>query len=148
MHLRVLQNIDGIYLTEETCKPEILEILTNDSDKSSIFWLNYQDHNGRNVETEKKIWIQHFAVDKDTGIGKSDFQFKLHLNERPTFELSEWMRNDLFMELWETRPKLIEKRNEETMEIVKEVVLDSSNFPVVESKCRGVSFLLSINPFI
>ncbi len=27
MHLRVLQNIDGIYLTEETCKPEVLEAL-------------------------------------------------------------------------------------------------------------------------
>ena len=27
LHLRVLQNIDGIYLTEETCKPEILEAL-------------------------------------------------------------------------------------------------------------------------
>ena len=27
LHLRVLQNIDGIYLTEETCKPEILETL-------------------------------------------------------------------------------------------------------------------------
>ena len=27
LNLRVLQNIDGIYLTEETCKPEILETL-------------------------------------------------------------------------------------------------------------------------
>ena len=27
LHLRVLQNIDGIYLTEETCKPEVLEAL-------------------------------------------------------------------------------------------------------------------------
>jgi hypothetical protein len=30
LHLRVLQNIDGVYLTEETCKPEILETLQND----------------------------------------------------------------------------------------------------------------------
>jgi hypothetical protein len=27
LHLRVLHNIDGVYLTEETCKPEILETL-------------------------------------------------------------------------------------------------------------------------
>jgi hypothetical protein len=27
LHLRVLQNIDGIYLTEETCKPEVLEAI-------------------------------------------------------------------------------------------------------------------------
>ena len=39
LQLRVLNNIDGIYLTEETCKPEILETLTLDSDKSSTFWL-------------------------------------------------------------------------------------------------------------
>lgn len=50
------------------------------------------------------------------------------------------MRNDLFMELWESRPKLVEKRNEETMEMVKEVTLDSNtNLPIVETKVRGVS---------
>jgi hypothetical protein len=79
-------------------------------------------------------------VDKDTGIGKTDFQFKIRLTERPTIELSEWIRNDLLMELWETRPKLIEKRNEETMEMIKEVVLDGNNVPVVETRCRGVNF--------
>jgi len=142
LHMRVLQNIDGIYLTEETCKPEVLETLANDSDKSSIFWLSYQNHLGQQVKTEKKVWIQHFAVDKDTGIGKTDFQFKLRLNERPSFELSEWMRNDLFMELWETRPKLVEKRNEETMEMIKEVVLDTNNIPVIETRCRGVSSVI------
>ena len=30
LHLRVLQNVDGVYLTEETCKPEILETIVND----------------------------------------------------------------------------------------------------------------------
>jgi hypothetical protein len=140
LHLRVLQNIDGVYLTEETCKPEILETLANDSDKSSIFWLTYNDHRGNPVETEKKIWIQNFAVDKENGIGKTDFGFKVRLNEAPTYALREWMRNDLFMELWESRPKLIEKRNEETMEMVKEVTLDSNtNLPIVETKVRGVS---------
>lgn len=44
LNLRVLSNIDGIYLTEETCKPEILETLTNDQDKSSVFWLRYYNH--------------------------------------------------------------------------------------------------------
>lgn len=135
LHLRVLQNIDGVYLTEETCKPEVLETLANDSEKSSVFWLSYTDHHGKKVETEKKVWIQHFSVDKDTGIGKTDFGFKIRLNEAPTFDLSEWMRNDLFLELWETRPKLVDKRNEETLEIVKEVLVDSqTNIPVIETK--------------
>jgi len=57
LHLRVLNNVDGIYLTEETCKPEVLETLTQDSDKSSTFWLRYKDHQDNIVETEKKIWI-------------------------------------------------------------------------------------------
>jgi len=42
------------------------------------------------------------------------------------------------LDLWETRPKLVEKRNEETMEIVKEVVLDANNIPVIEKRHRGV----------
>jgi len=48
----------------------------------------------------------------------------------------------LVLELWETRPKLIEKRNEETLETVKEVVLDSNQVPVIEKKQRG---LIKIN---
>jgi len=52
------------------------------------------------------------------------------------------MRKDLVLELWETRPKLVEKRNEETLEMVKEVVLDANNIPVIEKRSRGVRFLL------
>jgi hypothetical protein len=99
----------------------VLEGLTNDAEKSSVFWVSYTDQRGEKVESERKVWIQHFAVDKEAGIGKTDFGFKIRLNEAPTYALREWMRNDLIVELWETRPKLIEKRNEETMELVKEV---------------------------
>ena len=48
----------------------------------------------------------------------------------------------MVLELWETRPKLVEKRNEETLEMVKEVVLDANNIPVIEKRSRGVRFLL------
>jgi hypothetical protein len=142
LHLRVLQNIDGIYLTEETCKPEILEALQNDQEKSSVYWLSYIDHHDKVVETDKKVWIQNFSVDKEAGVGKTDFGFKIRLNERPSYTLSEWMRKDLVLELWETRPKLVEKRNEETMEMVKEVVLDANNIPIIEKRHRGVRFSL------
>lgn len=84
LHLRVLQNIDGVYLTEETCKPEILETLQDDSQKSSVFWITYEDHKGRTIETDKKVWIQHFAVDTATGIGKTDFGYKIRMAETPT----------------------------------------------------------------
>lgn len=138
LHLRVLQNIDGIYLTEETCKPEVLETLQNDNEKSSVFWLTYTDHTGKVVETERKVWIQHFSVDKEAGVGKTDFGLKIRLIERPSYALSEWMRKDIILDLWETRPKLIEKKNEETFEMIKEVVLDSNNIPVTEKRHRGV----------
>ena len=48
----------------------------------------------------------------------------------------------MVLELWETRPKLVEKRNEETMEMVKEVVLDANNIPVIEKRHRGVRYSL------
>ena len=49
------------------------------------------------------------------------------------------MRNDLLIELWESRPKLVEKRNEETQEMIKEVLLDAnSNLPVIDQRIRGV----------
>ena len=44
------------------------------------------------------------------------------------------------LDLWETRPKLAEKRNEETMEMVKEVVLDANNIPAIEKRHRGVCY--------
>lgn len=54
----------------------------------------------------------------------------------------------MVLELWETRPKLVEKRNEETMEMVKEVVLDANNIPVIEKRHRGVniSLIISVDP--
>lgn len=80
-------------------------------------------------------------MDIATGIGKTDFGYKIRMSEKPSVELCEWMKQDLILELWETRPKLVEKKNEETMEIVKEVLLDANNIPVIEKRIRGVSFL-------
>lgn len=73
-----------------------------------------------------------------SGIGKTDFSYKIRLNEKPSLALAEWMKKDLFLELWETRPKLVEKKNDETLEITKEVVLDSNNVPLIEKKQRGI----------
>lgn len=46
-------------------------------------------------------------------MGKTDFNFKLRMVERPSYELREWMRKDLVVELWETRPRVVEKKNED-----------------------------------
>ncbi len=131
-----MYNIDGVYLNEETCKIEIIDTLA-DHEKSSVFWLRYTNWLGEKVETDKKIWIQHFLVDKDTGIGKSDFGFKIRIIEKPSVALSEWMKQDQTVELWETRPKIIEKKLEDGSD-VKEAQIDSNGKPVIDTRLRGI----------
>lgn len=116
---------------------ELLDQL-QDSEKSSVFWLSWLNHHGQAVETEKKVWIQNFLVEKESGTGKTDFNFKLRMSERPSYELREWMRRDLLVELWETRPKITEKRQEDET-IVKDVQLEANGKPVIEKRLRGVS---------
>lgn len=48
LHFRVLQNIDGVYLTEEVCKIELLDTLV-ENEKSSVFWLSYYNQWGELV---------------------------------------------------------------------------------------------------
>eukprot|EP00347_Sterkiella_histriomuscorum_P007790 403347554 len=139
LQFRVLSNIDGIYLNEENCasKMEMLDQL-QDQEKSSVFWLSYTNHFGNQVQSESKIWIQHFAVDKEAGIGKTDINFKLRMVERPTLEFREWIRRDLLVELWETRPRIAEKKNEDES-VTKEVVINSeTNKPIIDKKLRGI----------
>ncbi len=59
--------------------------------------------------------------------------------EKPSLELREWMRRDVIVELWETRPRITEKKQEDDS-IQKDVVLDSNNKPVIDKRLRGVRF--------
>ncbi len=77
--------------------------------------------------------------DPAAGVGKTDFGLKLRLVEKPSVEFSDWMKRDLLVELWETRPRLLEKKNEETFETVKEVAIDpASGTPFIDKRIRGV----------
>ena len=80
-------------------------------------------------------------MDKEAGgIGKTDFLYKLRIVEKPSTALSDWMREDLILELWETRPRVQDKKLEDGTD-VKEVVMDSAtNKPVIDKRLRGVSF--------
>lgn len=51
--------------------------------------------------------------------------------------MREWLKRDIEVELWETRPRLIEKKNEDET-VVKEVELNASNKPIVDKRLRGV----------
>jgi hypothetical protein len=77
--------------------------------------------------------------DPAAGLGKTDFGLKLRFVERPTVEFVDWMKKDLMVELWETRPRLVEKRNEETFEVTREVAIDPATAtPFIDKRLRGV----------
>jgi len=77
--------------------------------------MTYVDHNGESVSTQPKVWINDFAVDKESNQGKTDFNFtlKVELAEGPTVALRDWLMNDLFVELHHSRPVIKEKKNED-----------------------------------
>ena len=79
-------------------------------------------------------------MDKEAGgIGKTDFSFKIRLNEEPSFGIREWIRDDVLISLWETRPRILEKKLEDET-IVKEIHIDDeSGKPFVDHRMRGVS---------
>jgi hypothetical protein len=92
--------------------------------KSSVFFLKYTDHNGQEVCSTQKVWINDFQVDKEIGFGKTDFKYsiKIQLDKGPTIALRDWLLNDVFIELHHSRPKINERRNDDDS-IIKEVVL-------------------------
>jgi len=62
LQFRLLDNIQGEYINETNCQQ--LETLNLDEvpeeRKSSVYWLKYTNHEGEEVVTEKKAWIEHF----------------------------------------------------------------------------------------
>ena len=78
-------------------------------------------------------------------IAKSDFDYKIRLEELPSIELRDWMYNDVVVTFWESRPKF-EKFKEEGAEVESEkVVIDeATEKPVIEMVNHGVSILFCL----
>ena len=55
-------------------------------------------------------------------IAKSDFEYKIRLEELPSIELRDWMYNDVVITFMESRPKF-EKFKEEGAEVESERVV-------------------------
>jgi len=90
-------------------------------------------------ETEKKAWIDHFQVDTTAdpkGIGKTDFNFKLYIKEQPSVALRDFLREDLQVQLWESRPILKELKAEDGT-VTREIVYDTDDLPKIENIQRG-----------
>lgn len=57
-------------------------------------------------------------------ISKSDFEYKLRLEELPSIELRDWMYNDIFITFWESRPKFEKIKEEGAENEVERVVVN------------------------
>jgi len=59
-------------------------------------------------------------------LGKTDFSVKIRKDFNLDRGSRDWLANDLMVELWESRPKVVEKKLEDES-IQKEVVLDEES---------------------
>jgi hypothetical protein len=81
-------------------------------------------------------------------IAKSDFDYKIRLEELPSIELRDWMYNDVVVTFWESRPKF-EKFKEEGAEVESErvVINETTEKPEIEMINHGVSILFFLIHF-
>ena len=79
-------------------------------------------------------------VDAETKAGKCDFNYTLTIDEPPSLELREWLRSDVFIQLYCSMPSVKSIVNEEDGTVKDEVVMDSSGQPVAETQMLGVSY--------
>ena len=79
--------------------------------------------------------------------GKTDIDFKLRIEERPSIELRDWMYNDVLITLWESRPVLVKQQEEGSEDVTAKTVLDeATQLPQLETLNRGVSLQIDLNP--
>jgi hypothetical protein len=81
-------------------------------------------------------------------IAKSDFEYKIRLEELPSIELRDWMYNDVVVTFMESRPKF-EKFKEEGAEVESErvVINETTEKPEIEMINHGVSILFFLIHF-
>jgi hypothetical protein len=137
--IRVVNEIEGVSLTEENCKLENLEELEDDK-KSSSYWITF-DYMGLEMRTESKNWITDFQVDKETNRGKTDFNYKLRRAFEPTTDFRDYLRSEIWLNLWESTPTFNESKNDEDIIIKEAIIKDGA--PVFDKKLLYVSLVHS-----
>jgi hypothetical protein len=78
-------------------------------------------------------------VDAETKVGRCDFEYSLTIDEPPSLELRQWLREDLFVRLHTSSPVVKIQANEEDGSVKEEVVMGEDGQPVVENSIIGVS---------
>ena len=110
----------------------------DDKLKSSAFWLAFKDYEGRTVTSDRRYWGLDFQIDKEANSGRTDFKVNIRQVMPPSVALRDYFRKNIWIELWEERPRLSEKPVEGTDEIALEAVLSADNIPETEKRMRGV----------
>lgn len=106
-----------------------------------MFWVEYTDHNGEVVKSQKKSYLKDFQIidGEDSKQSKADFGLQIAVEEQPTVELRDWLESGLLITLFETRPKIVkEEPTEENEEPVDRVLLDGEGNPTIETINRGI----------
>lgn len=161
-NLRILRQIKGAryLIPDENCNfdAEKLDSIPEEF-KSSVYWLSYTDHRGKEVKSEKKIYIRNFQVVDESEppttknaeappaskTGKSDFNHCISIDEVPSIHLRDWLLNDVVITLWESRPMLHKVKEEGQEHEVDRVLIDpKTELPKTETLNRGVSY----HPFL
>lgn len=110
----------------------------SDEMKATCYWLRYKDFRGDVIELTKKSWIRDFAVDKEKGIGKTDFWYQFKIEEYPTVDLFNWLRSDLIVELLCSQPVVHTVKSKDDPNVdVKDIKLKDGK-PLVETKVSGI----------
>jgi hypothetical protein len=61
LSFRLLSNCTGVYLGPENCPEGAIDLSAVAAEKkSSVFSLSYVDHEGKQVSTTPKVWINDF----------------------------------------------------------------------------------------
>jgi hypothetical protein len=75
-------------------------------------------------------------------MGKTDFDYRIRIEESPSVELRDWLKNDVILTLWESKPKFAMVKEDGMDAPAEKVVLDpATRTPIIEVVKRGVSKL-------
>ena len=108
--------------------------------KSTAYWIEYSNHRGETIVSEKRYWIENFMIDAEKGTGRTDLNYTVRVEEAPSTMLRDWLESDVFVELHMSQPKFQFKMLEEGQaEPVKDTVLDEDGKPMIETRMLGVS---------
>ena len=78
-----------------------------------MYWFKFYDHFGDEITSDKKSWLESFSIDSDSGNGRCDFMYTLKLEETPTVELRDWLKNDVYVRLYMSQPIFIHRPGED-----------------------------------